>query len=195
MDDANRQEVQDEQYTKRLEELIRARTEQLIKAVSQNEQFLGLLEQIQSMPSLEQVREAIHAALGNLAPQETPALKFGGEAGEPVPEVDPDDVKAIWQIGAEMEARHPGARAVGVDVMKRACKPGANIEATWYRSSAIWMLTHIAQQQLAPWVSEGKVADPVFRTVASIPMQWMGSEVRQGPPFDVEEFLHRLNEN
>jgi hypothetical protein len=194
MDEANRQEVQDDRYTRSLEELVKARTEQLQQAVSQNEQFLGLLKQIQSMESLEQVREATHAAIRKFAPQETRAPKFGGDAGESVPEVDPDDLKAIWQIGEELRAKHPGAKAVGVEVIKQACKPGANVEATWYRSSMIWMLSHVAQQQLAPWLREGQVSDPVFRTIASIPMQWVGSEVRQGLPFDIEEFLRCLNE-
>jgi hypothetical protein len=133
-------------------------------------------------------------AIRKFAPQETQAPVFGGEAGESVPAVDSDDLKAIWQLGQELRSKHPGAKAIGVEVMKQACKPGANVGATWYRSSAIWMLSHIAQQQLAPWLRVGKVADPVFRTMASIPMQWMGSEVRQCPPFDVEEFLLRLNE-
>jgi hypothetical protein len=196
MDRANRQEFQDGRYTKSLEELVKARTEQLMQAVSQNEQFLELLKQIQSMESLEQVREAIHAAIRKFAPERTRAPRFGGEAGESVPEVDPDDLKAIWQIGEELQATHSGEKvAVGVEVMKQVCKPGANIEATWYRSSVIWMLTHVAQQQLAPWLRDGRVADPVFHIMASIPMEWVGSEVRQGLPFNVEEFLSRLNEH
>ena len=195
MDGANRQESQDERYTKSLEELVKARTEQLMQAVSQNEQFLELLKQIQSMESLERVREAIHAALRKFTPEETQAPRFGGEAGESVPEVDPDDLKAIWQIGEELQADHSSGKAVGVEVMKQACKPGANIEATWYRSSIIWMLTHVAQQQLTPWLRDGNVANPVFRAMASIPMEWVGSEVKQSLPFDVEEFLRRLNEH
>jgi hypothetical protein len=195
MDEANLQRAQDERYTRSLEELVKARTEQLIQAVSQNEQFLGLLKQIQSMESLEQVREAVHVAIRKFAPAETQPPKFGGEAGESVPEVDPDDLKAIWKIGEEAQANHSGKRvAVGIELMKQVCKPGANVEATWYRSSVIWMLTHVAQQQLAPWLREGQVADPVFRTLASIPMKWFGSGVRQGLPFDVEEVLRRLSE-
>jgi hypothetical protein len=196
MDGANRQEFQDERHTKSLEELIKARTEQLMQAVSQNEQFLELLKQIQSMESLERVREAIHAAIRKFTPEETQAPRFGGETGESVPEVDSDDLKAIWQIGEELQANHSGGKvAVGFEVMKRACKPGANIEAIGYRSSGIWMLTLVAQQQLAPWLRDGKVADPVFRVMASIPMEWVGSEVKQSLPFDVEEFLRRLNEH
>jgi hypothetical protein len=202
MNEANRKAFQDEGFTRSLEELVKARTEQLMQAVSQNEQFLTLLTQIQSMESLEQIREAIRAGIEairapmkKVVPQGAQAPKFGGEAGESVPEVDPEDIKAIWQIGEKLRAEDPAVKAVGVEVMKRACKPGANVEATWYRSSAIWMLTHVAQQQLAPWLKEGKVSDPVFRTMASIPMEWMGSEERQTPPFNIDEVLRRLNEH
>jgi len=54
-----------------------------MQAVSQNEQFLELLKQIQSMESLEQIREAIQIAIRTFAPDETQALRFGGEAGNP----------------------------------------------------------------------------------------------------------------
>jgi len=189
MDEANRQKAQDGHYTRNLEKLVQARTEQLRVVLSQNEQFWGLLKQIQSMESLEQVREAVHAAIRKSAPAGTQMPKFGGEAGESVPEVDPHDLKAIWKIGEETKSK-----AAGIELMRQACKPGANVEATWYRSSVISILTQVAQQQLAPWLREGQVADPVFRTAASIPMKWVGSEQRQGLPFDFEEFLRRLSE-
>jgi hypothetical protein len=192
MDRAKRQE--DERYTKSLQELVKARTEQLMQAVSQNEKCLEFLKDIQSMDSLEQVREAIHATIRKFAAEETQAPRFGGEPAESVSEVDPDDLKAIWQIGEELQANHSATKAVGVKVMKQACKPGAHIEATWYRSSVIWMLTQVAQQQLAPWLRDRKVADPVFGVMASIPMEWVASEVTHGLPFNVEEFLRRLNE-
>jgi hypothetical protein len=196
MDGTTREEFQDEQYTKSLQELVKARTEQLMQVISTNEQLLALLKQIQSMESLEQVRTAIHVAIRKVAPEETQAQRIGGEAGESVPEVDPDDLKAIWQIGEALQANQSGEKkAVGVEVIKQACKPGANIEATWYRSAVIWMLTQVAPQQLAPWLRDGKVADPVFRVMASIPIEWPGSEVRKGLPLNVVEFLRRLNEH
>ena len=47
---------------------------------------------------------------------------FGGEAGEPVPQVDPEDVKAIWKLGKDVQRRHPGEH-VGIDVQV--------LEQTW----------------------------------------------------------------
>ena len=120
---------------------------------------------------------------------------FGGSAGEPVPEVDPQDLKTIWHEGRDLQARHPGQNvATGVDLMKAICKPGANVQAVWYRSSMIWVLNQFAQGQLAPWVKDEQVSDAVFQTMAKLPMEWVGHAERKGLPFDVEEFFLRLRE-
>ncbi len=110
-----------------------------------------------------------------------------------MPEVDPDDLKAVWQELCDFQARHPGY-AVGFEAMKAICKPGANAYAVWYRSSMIWVLKKYAQEQLAPWVKDEEVSDAVFPTMAAIPMEWVGHSVREGWPFDVEEFFRRLRE-
>jgi len=56
---------------------------------------------------------------------------FGyGRAGEPVPQVDAADIKAVLEIGQDMERKYPGGQyAVGRAVYENACKPGANIQA------------------------------------------------------------------
>ncbi len=195
MDEANRQESEDEQYTQSLQDLVKARTDQLQQTVRQNGQLLSLLRQMQSMESLEEIREAIHAAIERFAPQEFQIFEFGGKAGDSVPEVDPDDLKAIWQMCHDLQAQHTNGSAIDIELMQQACKPGADVLATWYRSSGIWMLTRFAEQRLAPWLRDGEIADPVFRTMASIPMQWIGSEVTQSPPMDVEDFFRRLNDH
>ena len=52
---------------------------------------------------------------------------FGfGRPGEAVPTVDPEDVKAVWECSSEFERENPGRqRAVGIEIFKRACSPGA----------------------------------------------------------------------
>ena len=120
---------------------------------------------------------------------------FGGNPGEPVPEVDPEDVKAIWQETRDRQARHPGQNvATGFGRMKAICKPGANVQAVWYRSTMIWLLNRFAQEQLAPWVKDEQVSDAVFRTMATIPMQWAVHTPQEGLSINVEEFFHRLRE-
>jgi hypothetical protein len=119
---------------------------------------------------------------------------FGGKPGEPVPQVDPQDVKTLWEMSQETERRHPGVQAAtGVAVLEQVCKPGANIRAVTYRSSMIWVLRHSAPEVLEPWTKEDQLDDVIFRTMAEIPMEWIGVGVsRQGLPFDVEDFVRRL---
>jgi len=126
---------------------------------------------------------------------------FGGEAGEPVPQVDPEDVKAAWKVGRDIERRHPGgpgglhAYAIGVEVFKAACKPGADIPAVGYRGMMLGTLTRHAQEQLAPWLEEGRPDDVIFRAIAQVPMEWMGVGIpRQGLSFDFEDFMRRVHE-
>jgi hypothetical protein len=120
---------------------------------------------------------------------------FGGNPGEPVPEVDSEDLKTVWQQERDFQARHPGQNvATGLELVKAICKPGANVQAVGYRSMMMWVLDRFAQEQLAPWVKDEQFLDAVFRTMATIPMEWVAQTPREGFPFDIEEFFHRLTE-
>jgi hypothetical protein len=125
---------------------------------------------------------------------ETEPPIFGGKPGEPVREVDPEDVKTVWQVGKDAEAGHPGV-ATGFDAMKHIFKPGVDIQAVGYRSMLIRMMSQIAPVQLKKFMREGKPNDSVFRAAAKVPLEWMGvGIVREGPPFDVNEFLKLCGE-
>jgi hypothetical protein len=126
--------------------------------------------------------------------QEPP--RFGGKPGEPVPAVEPEDVKTVWQIGIDAQANHAGKNvAVGVDLMKGACKPGADIEAVSYRAWFVWVIAQVAPEHLARFTREGRPDDVVFFAAAKVPAEWMGvGFVRQGPPFDVNDFLRLCGE-
>ena len=121
---------------------------------------------------------------------------FGGNPGESVPAVDPQDLKSLWRQARDLQASHPGPPgqqvATGFDVIKAMCGPEANAQAVWFRSSMVWVLSQIAQGQLAPWVKDEQVSDAVFQTMATIPMEWIGPGRQKGLPFDVEEFFRRL---
>ena len=133
---------------------------------------------------------------------------FGGVPGEPVAQVDPEDVRAVWKLGLgrSMESGHSGGqRAIGVEVCRAACKPGADISAVCYRGMMLGLVTRHAQEQLAPWVNQaevnqaevnqGEMDDAIFRAIAEVPMEWMGvGIVRHGPPFDFEDFIRRVRE-
>jgi hypothetical protein len=111
-----------------------------------------------------------------------------------VAEVDADDLKTFWHETRNLQARHPGQHVSYGFEVKAISKPGVNALAVWYRSSMIQVLNQIAQEQLAPWVKNEEISDAVFRTMATIPMEWIGHTEREGLPFDVEEFVRRLSE-
>jgi hypothetical protein len=62
----------------------------------------------------------------NMEEQERLRELFGfGRAGELVPQVDPSDLKALWNLGQDTRKTHPdGGVAVGVNLMQALCKPG-----------------------------------------------------------------------
>jgi hypothetical protein len=79
--------------------------------------------------------------------------------------------------------------------MKHSCKPGADIEAVGYRAALVWLITQIVPEGLARFTREGQPDDSVFRAAAKVSAEWMGvGIVRQGPPFDVNEFLRLCGE-
>lgn len=121
---------------------------------------------------------------------------FGGKPGEPVPEVDPEDVKIAWQFGKDAQDRHPGGNvAIGFEVMKRVLKPGADIPAVGYRSMLIWLTSQIAPGQLERFVQDSQPNDSVFRAAAKVPLEWVGEGTpRKGLPFDMNEFLRLCGE-
>ena len=180
-----------EQHLTNLEQLVSTRTEQLRQVLSEKEQLLECVKQLQSMGSLEQMKEAVQAAITRFETKESPQ-KFGGEPGEPVPEVDAEDVKAVWKIQSDLQARHPGEQvATGMGLLQAACKPGANIEAISYRASQLFLMSFYAPEHLEKMTANGQPSDSVFSAVAKMPMEWMGvGIVRQGPPFNFDEFLH-----
>lgn len=120
---------------------------------------------------------------------------FGfGRAGEPVPQVDAEDVKAVWEIGQKTVKENPGKNvAVGVEIFRHACKPGANLPAVTYRAQHIHMLQMIQADVMDPLLREKPEA--VFRAAAEIPMEWMAvGTPRRGLPFDPDEFVRRVRE-
>jgi len=119
------------------------------------------------------------------------APQFGGKPGEPVPEVDPEDLKAVWKLRRDAEAPHPGQQvAIGLELAKHVCKPDADIQAVSYRSFFLWLVTQIVPQQFAMFTRGGEPIEAAFRAAAKVPAEWMGvGIVRDRPPFDVETFV------
>jgi hypothetical protein len=117
---------------------------------------------------------------------------FGVIPGDPVPEVNPDDLKAFWH-----EVHRFGAGSLGQTVgftteyIERICTPGTDGRAAWLRASVILALQKIAPERLAPWTKGQEVEDVVFGTMATIPMTWIRN-AGQPITWDVEDFFRSL---
>jgi hypothetical protein len=118
---------------------------------------------------------------------------FWGKEGEPVPEVDPSDMKALWKLGEDISKKNPGRGvAVGVNLMEAHCKPGANIGAITYRAQMIGRLRRAAPDVMDPLVRDK--LDAVLSVASDIPMKWIGATVHEGWTFDPDDFLRRVRE-
>jgi hypothetical protein len=116
-----------------------------------------------------------------------------GEPGTPVPEVDPLDIKSLWEYGEQLRRRHPeGGVATGMAVLENLCKPGAEVKAAVYRANQIGMLLSIAPEIMRPLIQDRR--DAVLHTAATIPMKWIGLGVTSGWMFDPDDFIRRVNE-
>lgn len=115
---------------------------------------------------------------------------FGGKPGEPVPAVDPEDVKAVWSIGREVERTHPGQQiAIATGIFEQACKPGADVQAVAYRASWLSLIMSHGRELLEDCIQGTEPTDAIFRAAALAPMQWMEvGVVREGLPIDEDEF-------
>lgn len=112
---------------------------------------------------------------------------FIGKPGEPVPVVEPADLKRLWAYAQELRARYPsGGMATGIDVLKHMCSPGADIRAVSYRST---MLSMLALMLESAWPG-GQPSEAAFEVAAQMELTWMDVGVpHRGLPFDVGRFL------
>ena len=99
----------------------------------------------------------------------------------PIPPVDPADLKSVWAMQEELKRkfeklvpnRAPDQYcSVGIDYVKRACSPGANAGAVWFRLAKLEMLKMRSEATgtSLPWLQEGKPGDAVFKALATLPM-------------------------
>jgi hypothetical protein len=121
----------------------------------------------------------------------SPAYKdLFGAAGESVPHVDPEDLKALF----EYQSVRLGVQ-LGFEAGKHMCKNGSDAFAIGHRCMMLGMLTHESINALAEWTTNEKLNDAVYQVMAVFPLEYMAVGVpRQWLPFDVEEFLRQVAE-
>lgn len=105
------------------------------------------------------------------------------ENGATIPPVSLDDLKRLHELSVDMTKHYSGKDGtLSVDLMARACDPGANVPAVWLRHLELKSL--LRQGVLAEWQHDAGLENAVYRVAAKIPMQ--------GLHFDQEAFLKQL---
>jgi len=108
---------------------------------------------------------------------------------EEVPRVDPADLRKVWNLYREIEHRHGKNCAVGADLLEKICSPGADVIAIGYRTGQLSLLCMMNLLHF----QDGVPDDRMFEIAANFPMKRMQPGViHQSPPFDVEEFIRRI---
>lgn len=90
-----------------------------------------------------------------------------------------------------IRANVSGQVATDVRLLERACSPGADVQAAWYRLSMLQMVGLL--RMLSRWLHDGELADALFKVAAVFPMKRMSVGVlQQELPFDVQGFLAEI---
>jgi hypothetical protein len=110
-----------------------------------------------------------------------------------VPAVKPEDLKIVWELFADSEARTPGQSvSIGDSVYRSVCSTGADVFSVWYRVS---MLAAVIRMRPDP-PERYPLTDSVFEVAATIPMARMPiGFVRDELPFDVDGFMKRIEKS
>jgi hypothetical protein len=118
----------------------------------------------------------------------------------PVPSVDPADLKSVWTMQEELkkdfEKRTPNRApnqgfGISVSTYSQACSPGADVASIWYRLSMLWMLSESMGSNL-PGMHDGKTDDAVFKALAILPLTGLPRGGREGLPFDLDELIRLI---
>jgi hypothetical protein len=105
------------------------------------------------------------------------------EEGAAIPAVAEYDLRCLHELCVERAKRYCGKDGVvSLDVMARACSPGANLPAVWLRHTELRSLYR--QGLLAEWQHGTTLDNAVFRLAATIPMN--------GVHLDQQDFVRQL---
>jgi hypothetical protein len=120
----------------------------------------------------------------------SPALQ--GQPGEVVSTVDPADVKSVWECFQDTSSSGE-CQALGIELLRQMCGPGANVEAVTYR---VWMLRALQRTRpelFAGWRQGKDLHRSVFSVAARIKMTGMEiGKTYDNLPFDIDEFVREL---
>jgi hypothetical protein len=138
---------------------------------------------VRNVPARRSRREGLDLALASFS---------AFLAGEPIPAVDPKDLRGLWalkhKLVAEFAQNPKGdvatpAPSIDVALLAGACAPGANVLAVWVRSTLLDLA--VSQGLLAPWQQATLLDHAVFDLAATLPIPRLDR-------FDPDDFLQRL---
>ena len=93
-----------------------------------------------------------------------------------------------------IRANVSGQVATDVRLLERACGPGADVQAAWYRLSMLQMVGLL--RMLSRWLHDGELADALFKFAAVFPMKRMsvGESCSKSFRSMCRDFLRKLRE-
>jgi len=105
------------------------------------------------------------------------------EEGATISPVSEDDLRRLHESCAELTNRFFVEDCeASLDLLARACSPGANVPAVWLRHTQLKFL--VRQGVLADWQHDAALDDAVYRVAATLPMN--------GLHIDQEAFVQLL---
>lgn len=104
-----------------------------------------------------------------------------------VPEVDPADLRHVWELHRQFKSQNPGAH-VAIAGLEAECKPGTDIRALNYRVILLSLFVEACQHEnlLPPVVKVEEFPDVFFEKAAHMQAEWIEKGVRNGFPFDAQ---------
>lgn len=95
------------------------------------------------------------------------------------------DLRAVWNMTHETSAKLGAQILLDRRMFEQVCSPGADVEAVWYRTSMLWMLSTV--------LPKFEVTDAAFEIAATFPMKKMKvGVVYNEPTFDLQEFMKQV---
>jgi hypothetical protein len=153
------------------------------------------LETLANEENAPEVRKLAREALDGFevsSDQERFMAFFLRDQGAPVHPVDSADLLSVWKLSHEISSSLEGQPvSVSMGTYERACRPGADIQAVWYRTSVLALMAG-PMKLLDNWTHDGKLDEDVFRVMADFSVKNMGPGAHQGLPLDVKEFLKQI---
>jgi hypothetical protein len=108
-----------------------------------------------------------------------------------IPPVNPADLRSVEAVQRDVRSRFPGKQVLmDNDAWKRACGPGADLFAMFYRIAFLEMLAD--RGLLSPWLHNGELDDAVFKVFATFPVKRIQKGGQEGFPFDIQELTKQI---